>query len=434
MVNLIRSGKMIAYAMLGIAGMCAGASAQNTIDTLNLVPPDSVYVFRDGSRIVVGWYPPKPEVGSITGSRDFTNWYVNDPEVSRVDIVGTYRGVYDYSLKVGRIITSTITRDTVGYEPSIRMQAEIRVTNGGFFAQEFNLGSDYYALGDTVWLSPIEQGDVGDIGEKRDTLDLGIGLIFNPAQGYSYGVVDTTFATLSAFFEIDLQTYEGFHIWRGLSPVPSRMEVIAEFSRDEAFMGWQPSLGFFQEWPKKDERGREYYEFVDSDVFVGFTYNYIVSCFDKGYFKGRTIFNKTDNFICDEDPEDPATPGEPVECSDVARVITMMVDAGADISKVYVVPNPYRAGTSAAISAYYHNFPDGTIKFYNVPQEADIKVYTISGDLVWEMHHSDIVGDKGVVSWNVKNKEGQEVGSGVYIFRCESSGGEDVYGRIVVMR
>lgn len=181
-------------------------------------------------------------------------------------------------------------------------------------------------------------------------------------------------------------------------------------------------------------RGREYYEFIDTDVYVGFTYYYIVSCFDKGYFKGRTLQNKTDNFICDEDPGSPATPGSPVECADVAEVIEMMVDAGTEMGRVYAVPNPYRAGTSANTSPYYHNFPDGSIKFFNVPQEAEIRIYTVSGDLVWEGYHSDPVGDKGVVSWNVKNKEGKEVGSGVYIFRCEGGAGDDVYGRVVVIR
>lgn len=422
-MNRIRFGKMMVYAILGISMLCVDASAQSALDTmvLNLVPPDSVYVMRDGSTIVIGWYPPKDGEGSITGSRDFTNWYVNDPYVSPVEIVGIYRGVYDYTVKVGRIITGSVTRDTVGYEPSIRMQAEIRVDKGDFYSQEFNLGSASYTPGDTIWLTPVGQ-------VTRDTLNLGVGLIFGE------GVVDTTFEAQPAYFQIDLQTYEGFHVWRGLSPNPSRMEVIAEYSRDEAFMGWEPSLGYFAEWPKTDASGREYYEFVDSGVFVGFTYYYIVSCFDKGYFKGKTVHNKTDNFICDEDPDNPATPGEPVECADAANVITMMVDAGAGIGEVYAVPNPYRTGTSAVSSAYYHNFPDGSIKFFNVPQEADIKIYTVSGDLVWETHHSDPLGDQGVVSWNVKNKEGRDVGSGVYIFRCENNAGEDVYGRIIVIR
>jgi hypothetical protein len=75
-----------------------------------------------------------------------------------------------------------------------------------------------------------------------------------------------------------------------------------------------------------------------------------------------------------------------------------------------------------------------SIKFFNVPKEADIKIYTVAGDLVWETHYSNPDGQDGIVSWNVRNKEGREVGSGVYIYRCEADGGDAVYGRIVVIR
>lgn len=420
-MNLIRRGTVLGAVLLGISLIGGSGRAQVAVDTmrLDIVAPDSVAVERDGRTIVVRWYPPVLPAGQVTGSRDFTNWYVNDPLVSRVGVLGSYIGDIDRTLRVSRIVSGTVPRDTVGYEPSIRMLAEIRDRYDSY-SKEFNLGSSYTPG------TPIAMNLIGQV--TRDTLKLGISLAFGA------GVVDTAFGMQPAFFEIDLQTFEGFHIWRGLSPEPSRMEVVSELSRDDAFVGIAADSLYFLEWPKLDERGRPYYEWVDRDVFVGFTYYYHVTCFDKGYFKGKYLFNKRDNFICDEDPDDPATPGEPVPCEDVALVITMTVDANENVDRIFAVPNPYRTGTSAETSPYYHNFPDQSIKFFNMPKEADIKIYTVSGDLVWEAHHSSPSGTNGVLTWDVKNKEGGEVSSGVYIFRVESTSGEDMYGRIVVIR
>lgn len=213
------------------------------------------------------------------------------------------------------------------------------------------------------------------------------------------------------------------------------MSVITELSRDAAFLGVEYDSLYFNEWPKMDALGRPYYEYVDENAFPGFTYYYIVTCFDRGYFRGQTQFNKTDNFICDEDPANPADPDNPVPCEGAGKVITVTVSAGTDMKLIFAVPNPYRTGTSAETHPFYHNYPDRSIKFFNVPKEADIKIYTVSGDLIWEAHHSSPTGEDGIVSWDVKNQRGQEVGSGVYIYRCKNSAdGSDAYGKIVVIR
>jgi hypothetical protein len=250
--------------------------------------------------------------------------------------------------------------------------------------------------------------------------------------------VDTSLFGGLAFFEIDLQDFEGFHVWRGLTPFPSDMQIVGELSKEDAYIGVAEDSIYFHEWTKYDNEGRKYYEWIDDNVYVGFTYYYIVTTFDRGYFKGFFKHNKWDSYICEDDDPDfeqhYEPPEGPLECGDVALEVTMTVDVGTDISRVYAVPNPYRTGTSSVTSPYYHNFPDMTIKFYNVPDQSQIKIYTVSGDLVWETEHSDPTGRDGVVSWDVRNKEGRDVGSGVYIYRCETSSTDYVYGRIVVIR
>lgn len=429
-MSLIRRGIAFVLVLLGTSAMCVDARAQSAVgvDTmrLDIVPPDSVYVRKDGQNVVIGWYPPRAEIGSITGSRFWTNWRGPNPNITQVEIIGIYDGLIDLTLKVGRVPpVNKPTVDTIGVEPSIPMEAQLRDAFDTY-NMKFNLGTIYYAPGDTVQLNLIGLAN-------GDTLKLGIGLTF------SAGIVDTIPAGPGliqgpAFFEVDLQTLEGFHIWRGLSPMPTQMTIISEFSMEDAYIGiYRDDLRNYS--VRTDAHGRSYWEFIDANAFTGFTYYYIVTCFDRGYFKGKTEFNKKDNFICDEDLSNPADPDNPVSCEDVAKAITVTVNAGTDMQLIYAVPNPYRTGTSAETQPFYHNYPDGSIKFFNVPKESDIKIYTVSGDLVWEAHHSSSTGEDGIISWDVKNQRGQEVGSGVYVYRCTNSAdGSDAYGKIVVIR
>jgi hypothetical protein len=414
--------------LLGISAMCIDARAQSAVDTmrLDIVPPDSVYVRRDGQNIVVGWYPSLARTGSIagssiTGSRHWTNWRGPDPNISQVTIIGNYDG----------IVLTNVTVDTVGVEPSIRMYAELRDRFETYY-KEFNLGASYPVPGGTGSYTPGQNIPLNLIGLARgDTLRLGIALAF------SAGIVDSTFSGGPASFEVDLQTLEGFHIWRGLSPMPTHMSVISEFSLEDAYIGVfkDDVRNYSIRIDTMDVYGRAYWEFVDTNAFAGFTYYYIVTSFDRGYFRGQTQFNKRDNFICDEDLSNPADSLNPVPCEGVGEIITMTVGAGTDMRLIFAVPNPYRSGTSAETHSFYHNYPDGSIKFFNVPKEADIKIYTVSGDLIWEAHHSSPMGDDGIISWDVKNQRGEEVGSGVYIYRCKNSAdGSDQYGKIVVIR
>jgi len=52
----------------------------------------------------------------------------------------------------------------------------------------------------------------------------------------------------------------------------------------------------------------------------------------------------------------------------------------------------------------------------NVPESCTIKIFTVSGDLVWEHQHN---GPTGNIEWDTRNRGGTEVGSGVYVYRVE---------------
>jgi hypothetical protein len=435
------------------AGLHGPASAQSEIDTMVLVPeaPDSYYVERRGTDVVIGWYPPADSIGRVIGSRDFTNWYGEHTSVDGVNI--SFTGFYTTGWVDRQILVEKFNRDT--YEVGVSVDIPMRILSVDMFDRTFeriiNLGTAYtigdstysYTPGDPI---PMVLTQIGlRPGETPLVLDLGFNIHF------SAGIVDTSQFGGPATFALDVQDFEGFHVWRGLSPFPSEHQAIVEISKEDYFKvsninaiedvprNWQWLWEYFNDniepaWPRQDDRGRWYYEWIDDNAFAGFTYYYNVTTFDRGFFRGFNTWNKRDNFVCDEDPENPETPGQPVLCEDVVLSFEMTVNTGSDINSVYAVPNPYRTGTSEQTTSYYHNYPDRTIKFFNMPSEATIKIYTVSGDLVWEGQHSSPDGTDGIVSWDTKNRNGQEVGSGVYIFRVEASNDQDVYGRLVVIR
>ena len=109
----------------------------------------------------------------------------------------------------------------------------------------------------------------------------------------------------------------------------------------------------------------------------------------------------------------------------------MQVDPQGNLNAVYAVPNPFRTGGSRLTTENYHNFPDDKVRFVNVPTDCIVKIFTVSGDLVWEYDHVDSGGN---IEWDATNRGGESVTSGVYIYRIEDPGGGHVYGRLIIIR
>ena len=133
---------------------------------------------------------------------------------------------------------------------------------------------------------------------------------------------------------------------------------------------------------------------------------------------------------------------------------------------VWVVPNPYRGFKSIADRPSSWDLtpnatdPTGThIDFLGMPSGPwKIRVYTISGDLVAELHYDDPVNDSvrgpttgpdnvtrpgfnrqqdnpndGQARWNLISRNGQDVVSGIYLFVVDSNVGQQ-RGKFVVIR
>lgn len=96
-----------------------------------------------------------------------------------------------------------------------------------------------------------------------------------------------------------------------------------------------------------------------------------------------------------------------------------------NLEQVIVVPNPFRAREQ------WDRAGQNEVHFINLPQRATIKIYTLSGDLVTQLEHVDSVRD--FERWDLRNQEGRDVASGIYMFRVEA-GTFSFQNRFVVIR
>ncbi len=107
---------------------------------------------------------------------------------------------------------------------------------------------------------------------------------------------------------------------------------------------------------------------------------------------------------------------------DVTRfeVFRLMTASAHDLKGVIVYPNPFRPREAK----------DNALKFIGLTDDVDIRIYTLSGDLVWR-HYLRYSG--GGASWNGRNLEGKEVASGLYVYQVTNGNGEKSTGRISVL-
>ncbi|NNE44227.1 MAG: hypothetical protein HKN12_08450, partial [Gemmatimonadetes bacterium] len=178
--------------------------------------------------------------------------------------------------------------------------------------------------------------------------------------------------------------------------------------------------------------GRGKYRYVDTRVQNGFWYWYAVTAYDKGTFSmdttsvpGDTIFVRTEQ------------PKFGKFSQNMTRVMPRTTPTQT-LDDVYVVPNPYRA--SAAWDLAETNFePTGRrIKFFNLPEKATIRVFTLAGDHVVTLEHDERVNtsaERGATAWNLISKNNQDTVSGIYLYHVrDADSGQEQIGKFVIIR
>jgi hypothetical protein len=218
--------------------------------------------------------------------------------------------------------------------------------------------------------------------------------------------------------EIDFAGYQVWKAegWRRESNIPSdeMWRLIADFDSTE--------LGNID----TGLTGIGKYRFVDNRVQNGFWYWYAVTAYDRGTF----AFADDGSTLVQTD-----APKFGKYSQNMIRVMPSPT-AAQTLADVYVVPNPYKG--SAAWDLAETNFePTGRrVKFFNLPERASIRIYTLAGDHVITLDHDDSVADdNGMTSWNLVSKNNQDTVSGVYIYHVTSKvDGSEKVGKLVIIR
>jgi hypothetical protein len=98
-----------------------------------------------------------------------------------------------------------------------------------------------------------------------------------------------------------------------------------------------------------------------------------------------------------------------------------------DLERVHTVPDPYYAA-----SLFDRSPASKEIQFINMPPQATIRIYSLSGVLVDIVTHDDAAG-LGRAVWDVRNRSGQFVASGVYLYHLSTPEGESKIGKFTVI-
>ena len=157
------------------------------------------------------------------------------------------------------------------------------------------------------------------------------------------------------------------------------------------------------------------YTYRDTESVPGFNYWYSVRSYDSGHtdWKGR-------GQAIPPLESGHAAPEQRVTVSRSPIVIsTPEKDALED--QVRVVPNPFRADPTDGD----HRYPPASsnIRFVNVPRQARISIFSISGDLIAEINHPQRPSDpdRGEATWDQRTRSfSGQVAAGRYYYVVES--------------
>ncbi|NQT27492.1 hypothetical protein HQ585_19215 [candidate division KSB1 bacterium] len=115
------------------------------------------------------------------------------------------------------------------------------------------------------------------------------------------------------------------------------------------------------------------------------------------------------------------------------------------LDDVEVVPNPYVATNAMEPSvANFELNQRRRIMFMGIPEKCTIKIFTVSGVLVSEIHAPDDglasfdgMGDVngGIIHWDLKTREGLEVAAGMYLYHLKDDlTGQEKMGKIAIIK
>ncbi len=229
--------------------------------------------------------------------------------------------------------------------------------------------------------------------------------------------------------------FEGYRIYSSPKTASSAEErtLLAEFDRINN-LGYDTGFAAVQVDTVIDGR-RYFYRFTNTELLSGWPgqYWFAVTAFDRG--------NPTNNL--------PSLESSVLENKIYAVIGSPARPAGSEL-RVGVFPNPYRGqarwdGDSDR---------DQMLWFFNLPAEAEVRIYTLAGDLIDEFRHhgssyrgedvnlmqqkiggSNTVLPGGLHAWDLISSYDQAIATGLYFFSVKDvETGEIQTGKFVIIK
>ena len=109
--------------------------------------------------------------------------------------------------------------------------------------------------------------------------------------------------------------------------------------------------------------------------------------------------------------------------------------ASDQMERIHVVPNPYRnVEVWEPQNPFFTGRGTRKIDFVHVPPGAEIKIFTVRGELVKTLRHEGSIYD-GTVSWDMRSRDNLDVAYGVYIYHVKAPGiSKEKVGKFAIIK
>jgi hypothetical protein len=234
--------------------------------------------------------------------------------------------------------------------------------------------------------------------------------------------------------------FEGYRIYRTnpgderTGDISSRLVMIAQYDRADTETGYNTgfdAIRLAEPVTFPGDTTRYYYRFRVENLLSGWQYMFAVTAFDQG------------------DAESGLPSLESSRTATARRVFPGTPPVSSvDEGRVGVYPNPFR------INAAWDGNTSRSRKlyFYNLPERAEIRIYTLAGEIVASMDHdaATYAGDTGWYTtfggtnrvkpggeraWDLLSESGLNLSTGLYLFSVRNGDtGETQTGRFVIIQ
>ncbi len=117
--------------------------------------------------------------------------------------------------------------------------------------------------------------------------------------------------------------------------------------------------------------------------------------------------------------------------------------ARGQLDRVRVVPNPYVAANRfEPQSAFDQGRGPRVIRFINLPPQATVRIFTVSGRLVRTLEMNEGMNDpmtpaallNGTITWDLQTNDNLSVAYGVYVYHVEAPGVGETTGTFAIIK